>query len=63
MARKIIQIATIASMTYEDPQTRVRHITPTGTVALCDDGTLWAMCHRLDGGKVQWDRYEPIPQD
>lgn len=52
--RKVVQIAAVPETAYSEG----------GVYALCDDGSLWGLCHDQPGRYgVQWDRMPPIPQD
>lgn len=53
--RKIVQISTACHAGSD--QTSPYY----GTVALCDDGTVWD--GMFDGGRFVWKQLPPIPQD
>lgn len=52
--RKIVQIAAVPETDGSEG----------GVYGLCDDGTLWVLCHDQPGGYgTKWDRMPDIPQD
>lgn len=63
MARKIVQITVAPAFVYDDASNNTRNVVLSATIALCDDGSLWAMQHKGPGLQVRWERYLDIPQD
>lgn len=60
--RKIVQVATLPGRQILDEVNRVRHVISSATLALCDDGTVWAMeHHHPEPRSVKWVPYPPIP--
>lgn len=51
MTRRVVQIAVAGS-----------HYTTT-RMALCEDGTVWLLDYRKEGGGWHWLRMPPIPDD
>lgn len=65
MARKIIQVAAmpIGLLKEKNGHAITEQYVRASTIALCDDGTLWAMNHTLEGETPPtWVQYAPIPQ-
>jgi hypothetical protein len=61
--RKVIQIAysECVAVAPEMHNARMSKQSMSGLFALCDDGSMWAMCDPWE--RNDWDRVQDVPQD